>query len=360
MPTRGVWACLAVLVFLTSTLAAEPEGVPFSVEIVDHSERTVLGLPVRGVTRLSNQSEASQPTAFLHAFLKIEVIDGPPEAMACLAGDRARRGAGGSEAGGLVPDLVSKKTASVSPGWSTDVDWSLLLPEPGTYTLVSRFSMTQGREQRVGEPDDNWVGEVQSTAVTVRVLEPAGVDKEVFERYSTLVPEGRYCSPAMRYMLAFEIPYQFADKTDLVRRYPGSTYAADQVQGRYLQVWPRFDPEHVIRSRVARPLEDAKGRVPCPPPEQCLESGEIYLRGADYIGWMLGWCDRILEGRPETSLAQEVRYARAVYRCRIGDTGGCVADLTELIERGRPYVAAQARELLSALKAEGILEESAR
>lgn len=354
---RSVFKILAV-VLLTIAAAAHADE-PFAVEVIDVTPDVLLGNYVSAVARIANVSGKSQPTAYLHATANLKVVDGPPGAMHCLS-TRLESGPwvidGPPE--GLIPDLVVNRRAEVPAGWSADVARSFLPPEPGEYTVVVTFSMTAGAETRLGEPDEHWQGEVSTAAVKVRVVKPQGVDAEVFDWYSNLAQRDCCCSRARRFRYGF-MPAVFSpERMDFIQKFPDSVYTAEYVMHELLQKGSDYVPPENLLWRLKMPIGEFHARIPCPPPERCLDNGTIYLGGADYIAWKLGWCERILEQHPDVWFADEVRFWEAFYRCRLGDTEGCEADLLDLAENGRLYGAEKGAELLVALQAEGFLEKT--
>lgn len=359
MKLRHAAQCLgfaAASLLLTSSVSADE---PFAVEVVDAALEVPLGFPVMAVARIANISGTQQPAAFLHASLRLKVVDGPPDAMQCLATSPFEGPQTSHDIAG-VADLVANRRAEVPAGWTTEVPRGFLPPESGEYTVVFKFSMTAGTETRLGEPEDNWVGEVSSAPVKVRVIEPQGVDAEAFEWYSNLVPEDYCCSRTRRFISAFGIPLEKAERADLLHRFPDSVYTAEYVMNYLLQRGVDYVPPEIVRWRLKKPIGDFHARVPCPPPERCSDDGTTYLGGADYISWKLAWCERILERHPDVWFADEVLYWKAIYSCRLGDTAGCAADLKELAEHGRPYAAEKATGLITDLEAAGILGEKAQ
>jgi hypothetical protein len=350
-------AFFAMIIMVTSPAAAND---PFSVEVVDSARDVPLGLPFEAVARISNVSGKTQPTAFFHALLKLKVVDGPPKAMDCLTTSKLEGWDLIDVPEGLVADLYGKQKSEVPVGWTTDVPRAFLPPEPGEYTLVFEFTMAAGTETWLGEPEDNWVGEVSSSPVKVRVIEPQGSDAETFEWYSNLVPEDYCCSRARRFASAFNLPFRNAERADILRRFPESVYTANYVINDLLQLNLNVPPEYIMRTEFGRDINDFHDTVPCPPPERCLENGTVYLRGVDYLNWKLAWCDKILEDHPNVWFADDVRYVRAIYLVQSGDMKSCEAGLVELVEHGRPYAAERAGELLADMKAKGMLEENTK
>jgi len=356
MRFRHAAQCLgfvAAALLLTSSAGADE---PFAVEVIDAPRNVPLGLSANVVVRIVNTSGTSQPTAFLHAERKLKVVDGPPAAMRCLASSPFE-GPRTFHHKALVADLVANRRAEVPAGWTTETGENFLPPEPGEYTVVFTFSMTAGTETRLGEPEDNWVGEVSSAPVKVRVVEPQGEDAEAFEWYSATVRADFCCSRARRFVSAFGMPPQRVERVDLLRQFPDSVYTADYVLRHLLQIRLSVSPDYIIPRTLDRDVDDLNGRVPCLPPERCPEGGERYLRGADYIGWKLGWCERILEHHPDAHFADRVRFVKAIYSHQLGNRRESKAALEDLTEYGRPYAAEKAGALLSAMKAKKMFEE---
>ena len=80
-------------------------------------------------------------------------------------------------------------------------------------------------------------------------------------------------------------------------------------------------------------------------------SGEAFLQ------WRDGWFDLILKDHQQIWFGDELRFVSTLDRYLLGDKDSCAAGLEELAEHGKPYVASKAGELLSAMKAKGMLEE---
>ena len=69
------------------------------------------------------------------------------------------------------------------------------------------------------------------------------------------------------------------------------------------------------------------------------------------------WLNTVLRNHPEIWFADEIRFKLAIDRYRLGESESSVAELEDLAEHGKPYVATKAGDLLSAMKAKGMLQE---
>ena len=359
MRFRYALICVSLLIAASAVAGSARAGDPFEVRVAEASDGIPLGLPIIVVAEVANVSGIPQPIAFLHVSLRLHVVAGPAPAMHCLQTSRLE---GDRYAGwpAPIPGLIANRTAQVPNGWTTEVERSFLPPEPGEYSVVMTFSMSTGTESQLGEPEEVWVGSVSSAPVKVVVVEPRGDEAEVFEHYAAMTPPAYSCSRARRFTAAFGMRPEKPEPSDLLRTFPNSIYAANSFFRILTDARLSFSPGAVIKAVLGRDLKDFKGHVPCSPPDTCLEGGTVYLRGADYLQWKLGWCERILEHHPKVWFADGVRYAAATYRYLLGDKAGCAAQLRDLALHGRPYVATKAGELLAAMQAKGMLEEKAK
>jgi hypothetical protein len=312
-----------------SSWQAELEGRPAQV---------LLGTEVHLTLDLENTSGRDlwmpQPFGWTNRFcgLGIEGPDGEFNARECISGHEPS----------AVAWISTFRTKRLFRAGETVglTNFSFMPRCPGRYSAtywcrVPAEALNPERNGKTGKIETNdevWQGSFQSNVVTVVVVEPEGIDEEAYEAFgrNPLGDSERY--------------------GELLRRFPTSTYAA------YV-VW-----EYGAKGIVSMPVENlvsyAAGgtsllgnSVPDASGSWRSYSGEAFLQ------WRDGWFDLILKDHQQIWFGDELRFVSTLDRYLLGDKDSCAAGLEELAEHGKPYVASKAGELLSAMKAKGMLEE---
>ena len=184
--------------------------------------------------------------------------------------------------------------------------------------------------------DDASPGMLSPSACVSFVIEaPQGIDKEAYEAFGhdPLGDSERY--------------------GELLRRFPTSTYAAYVVwefAAKGLASMPVTRTTDYLNINVAR----LGNSVPDQVSTWRSYSGEAFIR------WREGWFSQILTAHPAIWFGDELRFTSALDVYFLGDKSGCAAQLRDLAEHARPYVATKAGELLAAMQAKGMLEEKAK
>ncbi len=323
----------------------------FSIRVVDSTESTVLGLPAMLVLEVKNISMADQILPRYSARLRVDVTLAPEEAWAWLKED---------EHVGRESFLrFHKEKLVVPPGWVMTTRRGFRPPVAGEYKIriALHFRDTSRKESLLGEVAEHWVGEVRTNTVTVKVREPEGLDAEAYRAILALgTTNARESEPARFWRaLAFE---PGAGKL-LMTRYVESIYAASVIHRKYAGGWLRAGPERVF-SVFDRGFESQKGRLRCRKDASAdtLTFEERYFVGPEYVMCRDSWLEIALENHPEAWFADEIRWKLALDRYLLGDPAACEGGLEELAEQARrPDVRARARDLLSAMRAKGMLPE---
>jgi len=341
-----VWLALVVLMVPSGAALA---GGPFAVRVVDPVESTVLGLAVTARVEIRNVSGREQAFPFFGQGVRVEVVDAPRSASSLLESE-------GETATSRWARFVKEKKQVVPPDWRVGIQLGFRPPLVGEYAyrVVVRFPDTGKLARLAGEHPNHWVGTIATRPIRVRVVEPQGVDAEAFRAILALgTTNARESEPARFWRaLAFE---PGAGKL-LMTRYVESIYAASVIHRKYAGGWLRAGPERVF-SVFDRGFESQKGRLRCRKDASAdtLTFEERYFVGPEYVMCRDSWLEIALENHPEAWFADEIRWKLALDRYLLGDPAACAAGLEALAEHGRADVAVKARDLLSAMRAKGML-----
>ena len=137
-------------------------------------------------------------------------------------------------------------------------------------------------------------------------------------------------------------------RVELLRRFPESTYAA------YV-VW-KYSAKGILSMSVAklvRYVEAGTANLGNSVPD--VTGTWRSFSGDAYLDWRDAWFEKVLKLHPDLWFADELRFVIALDRYLLGDKAACESMLEDLAEHGREDVAAKARELLSAMRAKGLL-----
>jgi hypothetical protein len=194
-----------------------------------------------------------------------------------------------------------------------------------------------------GEPvsnDDVWHGSLASSTVTFQAIEPEGLDAEVYEALGH--------NP---------VPFSQAKREQVLVRFPASSYAAELV---YEMSWPGTRPyslEEVVYSMRAKASGFPSTPLPCTETiaSACRDVG-VGPRGTEAARRNAAWIDFVLEHHPRIHFADQLRFIRAHAAYFLGDEADCVSRLETLGKTASTEVAARARDLLAAMRAEGLVE----
>ncbi|MFV1981102.1 MAG: hypothetical protein ACC655_08115 [Rhodothermia bacterium] len=178
------------------TAASSLASDPFTVKIISAPKHLILGEPIRLQVAVENKSGVTIPVSFNRPPLAVDV-EWPDGKVAVVCGlCRGRFG------------VVRKE---LPPRWKhSEKLETVWLDEPGRYTIRVRLKRHWNIEQKPAEYPDIWWGEVVSSPTTIWLDEPEGVDREAFEAFNG--------EPVPR-------PGSKAERTELIDRFPTSTYA---------------------------------------------------------------------------------------------------------------------------------------
>ena len=317
----GVGRCL-VAAALVAQGAVAMAGEPFSVTITASPTRVPLGVPADLMVEVKNVSAAAVPVAF----------NRPP--LAVLAESEA-----GSETycpfctgrWGVIRRLVPK-------AWRHLESLEIPLNTVGNYTLRVVLKHHWNIDKKPVEYPDLWWSRSVSKPIHVEVTEPTGVDKQAYEAFNHN-PLGNH------------------DRLgELLRRFPTSTYAAYVV---WKKTWPGARPvkiEDIFYSMQHGPRSFGQLYLPCVDADSpaCRDMG-YPPPGEEAARRQAGWIDLVLKHHPDIWFGDELRFKRAYAAYFLGDKPACAVGLEELADHGKAYVAAKAGDLLSAMRAKGML-----
>ncbi|MCD4748908.1 MAG: hypothetical protein K8R59_05985 [Thermoanaerobaculales bacterium] len=356
---RFQWMTISViLVAMTAAVSIgfAEKPAPFSVEVEEVRNSVLLGLPVVLALKIRNTSAMEQNYPKFSATLRLDVLEAPAEAERWLKADE-RVGKDGRLS-------YTDERTSVSADWITTTKRGFLPPVAGEYQVrvALRFRETGRREALCGESSDHWVGEVLTRLVKVEVHLPVGLDAQTFAAISALAPKDRGSfSTADRYQKAF---------------WPGTTDAMDLLLGEFLEsaytahkIFTVFVSDHPVGTndvfvesyrRQASPggLMRTGGETWCDSAVQprTIREEWIRLRGKDFIRCRDNWLQIALQHHPDAWFADEIRMKLAVDHYLLGEKEECDELLTGLTKSTRPLVAEKAKDLLKAMKNNGMLE----
>jgi len=312
----------ACLLAVTSLAQA---GEPFEVTVLSYSEELPLGVLFRLSVEARNVSGNPVTVMFGDPPFFLEVVDDAGKSV--------------TQCEELV-DLFQRaaKPSEVPPSWSSRRELLMCVNAPGEYRarVLMRSSWV---EPGASEGSRHaWKGTVASRTVGFRVVEPRGVDRQAYEAFNG--------NP-------MPIVDRSGTRGELLRRFSGSTYAA-YVVWEYGAKGIALMPVESLISYVAGGTELLGNSVP-----DASGSWRSYT-GEAFLNWRDGWFDVILKNHPGIWLAGELRFTAALDRYLLGDKDACAVGLEELADHGKPYVAAKAGELLSAMRAKGMLPEKGK
>ncbi|GEM_PF-6177800 len=232
---------------------------------------------------------------------------------------------------------AEKRESLVGLGF-TDVAWvdlgeecNLALPEmvaPGYHTVCYRDDATVGLIAR-------------SACASFEIVAPEGIDREAYEAFG-------------------HDPLRNTERHgELLRRFPTSTYAAYVVWTRFVKGWGGMDAGLVVTT-LGRPYPFRTELLPCDCDGRPVGGTETRFEPEGIFRCRAGWMELVLKHHPDIWFADEIRLRLALDRYRLGDPVACEAGLEELAENGRADVAVKARDLLSAMRAKGMLPEEGR
>jgi len=345
---KGIYrSLLIVLAALTVRSGLIHAQAPYwRAELEGRPAQALLGAEVYLTLELENTSGRdlwmAQPFGWTNSYCRvgIEGPDGESDASECISGyDRT--------ADLPLPTFRTKRLYRAEETVSL-ANFSFMPRCPGNYSAsywchVPAEALNPERNGKTGKIETNdevWQGSFQSNVVTVTVVEPQGIDEEAYEAFgrNPLGDSERFA--------------------ELLRRFPTSTYAAYVVRKK---THPGTRPPKIDNNLYAM----ARGigsfgptSLPCvdPTSSKCIDVG-ISPGGHEGARRAAAWLDLVLRHYPDIWFADELRYKSAYTAFFLGDKDACATGLEDLAEHGKPYVASKAAELLSAMKAKGMLEE---
>ncbi len=338
---RKIGLAMMTIAFAGPAVSAEPE--PFQLKVVDVVREIPLGLRAMVWVEVSNASGVEQPVVGLELGLHAERW---PRGCGHAWNDDER------VPSGLV---IHGPNYSVPAGWRKVVRRSFLPAAVGEYTyrVFLKMGPTGKLARHYGAPERHWTGKISTTSLTVRVVEPEGIDAEAFNAIlargskSKTVP-----SPARFWAFLVQVP---GSGRLLMTRYVRSVYAAQTIQRRYARLeigapvssFLRYLEAEADSKRYRSTLCDSSGQPDVEHP--------MKLRGRPYLECSASWLELALRNHPDIWFADEMRLRLALDRYLLGDKNTCAAGLEALAAHGRPYVAAKAKDLLTAMRAKGML-----
>jgi len=150
-------------------------------------------------------------------------------------------------------------------------------------------------------------------------------------------------------------------RNELLRRFPESTYAAYVVWKRWAKGaalgWKNEEARDVFLRYLEKDPADEYLTWNLPCREDGVPDASVItrFRMPEAARCRDAWLELVLESHPDIWFADEIRLRLALDRYRMGDKAACESMLEDLAEHGREDVAAKARELLSAMRAKGML-----
>lgn len=237
---------------------------------------------------------------------------------------------------------------SLPSGWKKRLELPVCVPGPGTYSVrvvAEQHSPLQDSKDRSYTV---WDGVVMSDEVKIEVTRPEGIDKEAYEAFG-------------------HNPLGDSERWgELLRRFPTSTYAAYLVWTRWGRVtagvWKSAgDRDKFLAWLSGDPDQEyLTWNLPCAEDGRTDGAVTTRLGGRKALACRDRWLELVLDHHPDIWFADEVLLRLALDRYRLADKDACAAGLADLAEHGKPYVASKAGELLSAIRAKGMLPEKAK
>lgn len=325
MRMRAVFLVVAIVAMSAGANAGEP----FTVRIAASPVRLSLGVPADLLVEVENGSGAAVSVAFNRPPLAV-LIDSEAGSETYCPFCRGRWG--------VVRRLLPE-------GWQHEESLQVPLKTVGIYSLRVVLKHHWNISEKPDEYPDLWWSQCVSEPTAIDVLAPEGIDKEAYEAF------GRN-------------PLGDSERFgELLRRFPTSTYAAYAIWKR----WGKFsspewntseDREATLSWLAKNPDEEyLTWRMPCTEDGEPDASVETRFEARLALTCRDHWLSAVLRNHPEIWFGDEIRYRLAIDRYRLGQRESGIADLQNLAENGKPYIASTAAELLSAMKAKGMLEE---
>lgn len=343
---KGIYrSLLIVLAALTVPSGLIHAQVPFwRAELEGRPAQALVGTEVYLTLELENTSGRdlwmAQTFGWTNSYCRvgIEGPDGESNASECISGYERT-------ADLPLPTFRTKRLYRAEETVSL-TNFSFMPRCPGRYSAsywchVPAEALNPERNGKTGKIETNdevWQGSFQSNVVTVTVVEPKGIDKEAYEAFgrNPLGDSGRY--------------------GELLSRFPTSTYAAYVIWSKYAKGWAGVETGRAVGA-LELGFKHEEGFLPCTKYAVPSAAAETLLSGPVHVECRDAWLDVALENRPSIWFADEIRLKLALDRYLLGDKDACATGLEDLAEHGKPYVASKAGELISAMKAKGMLQE---
>jgi len=335
-------------IIAVAVLGAADDG-PLKVRIVSYPERIPLGIarplidsrgPVEGWVQVDFRAEVSNVGNAGLPIVPASFWGYPSDLFTIYAVARTQddETLTPCRPAGFAEDVIVGRPR-LEPGWTHALDVPVCLPGTGTYRVRVVAGETRASYVNAsGEKLDLWTGSSRSEEVMVEVFAPEGIDREAYEAFGP------------------GIVFDTRRHGELLRRFPTSTYAAYVV---WKKTWPGTRPveiESVLYSMERGPVSFGQTYLPCVDSQSpaCRDMG--YPPGGNEAARrQAAWIDLVLEHHPNLWFADELRFKKAYADYFLGDPAACAAGLEALAEHGRADVAAKARDLLSAMRAKGML-----
>lgn len=324
-----------LIILLIVGSAAAQSDAPFDVVVVRFPDELPLGVLLEVSVEARNASGHPVTVAFGEPPLFLEIVD-----------DEGNRVAQCPEL-----DVVAKRGAKIREVPATWIWRENLLrcaQDPGTFNARVVMKSSWVELQPTTDGPQPWSGTANSPTFSFRVFEPTGLDREVYEAFGG-------------------DPLPIVDREgvvgQLLRRFPTSTYAAYAIWKRWgkfsFPEWNTSEDREATLSWLAKNPDEEylTWRMPCTEDGEPDASVETRFEARLALTCRDHWLSAVLRNHPEIWFGDEIRYRLAIDRYRLGQRESGIADLQNLAENGKPYIASTAAELLSAMKAKGMLEE---
>ena len=336
-----------IVVALAMSGMLQAQTGPWAVQVETPSDTIELGIPFEVRVTLENRSGGNivMPTPLGlcgYCGLHIGVPSSDP-GEECL--------------GGLPCPAISPRPISKTKKWYGPGQVVVLRDDEHPPRCVGQYTITYSCEvpERVRQAERDfktgatitntevWVGSFESDTVVVTAMEPEGIDREAYEVFGP------------------GIVFDTRRHGELLRRFPTSTYAAYVVWKRWGRVtagvWKDAEDRDKFLTWLSVDPDDEylRWNLPCTADGRIDATVTTRLAGRVALECRDRWLDLVVNSHPDIWFADEMRLKLALDRYLLGDPAACAAGLEALAENGRADVAAKARDLLSAMRAKGML-----
>jgi len=320
-PTRHLWLLIAAALLMTSGLvAAQKDAWSLSFEV--SSDRYIVREPIWTRVVLTNQSGQEVPKAGAYGELYLDGSERPCRPYSGPTG----------------PEVVGKGEGEYDPPEAPPGAEVAVWLNAGEQCRLSHDGAASiGRHEICYRDQESNGLRSRSVCASFSIEAPEGIDREAYEAFGhdPLKRSERY--------------------GDLLRRFPGSTYAAYVVWSKHAKGWASVETDRAVEVLILG-FKHERGLAPCDAKLRPVGDTEIRLSGASYVQCRDAWLNSALKHHPEIWFADEIRLRLALDQYLLGEQAACSAQLEDLSIRARADVATKASQLLAALRAKGMLE----